>query len=106
MTSDTITKKGASIASIASTTPINPFDRIITGKAPKDLLVFRDIYKRPPFIPTNKYDPYRPPPIERPLNYSPYYPREPLFDNRACIPANFPSKNIVLAGQPRRPRSN
>ena len=81
MTSDTITKKGASIASIASTTPINPFDRIITGKAPKDLLVFRDIYKRPPFIPTNKYDPYRPPPIERPLNYSPYYPREPLFDN-------------------------
>ena len=109
MTSNTVTKKGASIASTASTastTPTNPFDRIITRKAPKDLPVLRDIYKRPLFIPTNKYDPYRPPPIKGPSNYSPYYPGEPLFDNRACILANLPSKNIVLAGPPRRPRSN
>ena len=106
MTSNTVTEKGASTAFTASTTPINPFDRIMTGKAPKDLPVLRDICKRPPFIPTDKYDPYRPPPIERPSNYSPYHPGEPLFDDRACILANFPSKNIVLAGPPKRPRSN
>jgi hypothetical protein len=53
----------------------------------------------------SNYNPYIIPREDLRQEYSPYIPKEPLFDNRPAIVAQLPI-NYVLAPVPKRPRTS
>ncbi len=64
------------------------------GKGPE--IMIRDRCTRPVPVYNNNYNPYKTPREDLPPGYSPYVFKEPLFDDRPAITANFP-KHSTLA---------
>jgi hypothetical protein len=72
------------------------------GKGPK--IVIRDRYTRPVPVYNDNYDLYKEPREDLPSGYSPYVPKEPLFNNRAAIIENLP-KYSTLTPPSKKPRT-
>jgi hypothetical protein len=57
----------------------------------------RDRCQRPTPTYNSNYNPYEPPPEDRPRTYSPYANGEPLFDDRPVIVSRLPIGYIIAS---------
>ena len=94
-------------AALSTSTLPNAFGRImatlsisITSSQPPAFR--RDLCRRLTPIYNKKYDPFKDPPEDLDLRYSPYENGQPLHDDRLIITSRIPSKHI-LSSVPKRP---
>jgi hypothetical protein len=98
--------RSTSTSTSQSTSLPNAFNRIMGGaKETSDLGVIRDTYLHLTLEYNLNYNPYVVPREDLRQGYSPYVPKEPLFDDRPAIVAQLPI-NYVLAPVPKRPRTS
>ena len=77
-----------SSVNLSTPSPINAFTLLGQPKPTLPAFAYRDKCQRPPPIYNDNYNPNLPPNLDKPVDYSPFVPGEPLFDDR---PIHTPS---------------
>jgi hypothetical protein len=97
----------ASSEATSSSVPTNAFAHLMASKGSSSFtakqLSQRDLCKRPIPVYNINYNPNEPLPNNLPLDYSPYVPGEPLYDDRPLLVARLPPQ-YTLAPSSKKPR--